>query len=774
MHWIEIDMHYSLLFALLVMGFTFTITQVAVIRELLVIFLGNELSIAIIVANWLLLEAAGSFFVGRRVAGAVTEKGYAALQLLLALLLPVTIYYIRCLRDIMGLSIGESASLPQIFFWTAIILAPLGIINGILFAFGCSLYSDDSLKSSQSIGRVYLYEGLGAGIGGIFYTLVLISFFTSFEVAFLLGMINLISGILMLSLRKEKAGRGKILRGLLWTFLIADVLLFVLSGARGLEKMSLERQWSGLEILGSRWSSYGNVTVGRREGQLTFFSNGIPACSVPIPNIAFAEEMVHYPMLSISSPKTILVIGGGLGGVIAEVLKHPVANVHYTEINPLMIEMMKENITRLTREEMEDPRVSIDAIDGRLYIKTASQSFDAILLNLPLPSTLELNRFYTVEFFAEIFRSLNKNGVLSLHLPGSETYLSPEIRDLNFCLRRSLEAVFPSVYFIPGEVNYILAFASPSAGPLSPEKLIERLHERKISSRFFREPHIRLKLEPNRLRWFEDSLNRGDAIKVNRDAHPFGLYYGIAYWNAQFHPTLQILWRTLADLKLWHIAMPLLILICGTLVFGKKRREDRQKEILIAVVSSTGFFGMAANVIIIFSFQTLYGYAYLWIGFLIAFFMAGLAWGSGIMIRTLEKFQKLGSILAAVEILIIVCAATGMILLSFLYSPGVGEGILTEMRYGFILASAAVGFLVGLEFPLASRFFSHSGEGVVRTAGTLYAADLFGAFNGSLLVGVILIPALGILQTGVVIVLLKATSLAFIHFSGLSRSVSQL
>jgi len=59
-------MNIPFVLAFILMGFTFTIIQVMVIRELLVIFVGNELSIAIILANWLLLEAAGSFLLGKR------------------------------------------------------------------------------------------------------------------------------------------------------------------------------------------------------------------------------------------------------------------------------------------------------------------------------------------------------------------------------------------------------------------------------------------------------------------------------------------------------------------------------------------------------------------------------------------------------------------------------------------------------------------------------------------------------------------------------------
>jgi len=72
----------------------------------------------------------------------------------------------------------------------------------------------------------------------------------------------------------------------------------------------------------------------------------------------------------------------------------------------------------------------------------------------------------------------------------------------------------------------------------------------------------------------------------------------------------------------------------------------------------------------------------------------------------------------------------------------------------------ASGFWAGLEFPLSSRIFACREEGVGRTAGILYASDLFGAWAGALLVGVIFIPVLGILLTCGAMVLLKLASLA--------------
>jgi spermidine synthase len=767
-------MNLPFLLAFILMGFTFTITQVIVIRELLVVFTGNELSIALILANWLWLEAAGSLLLGKQAKELGLGKGgYALLQASLSALLPLTIYGIRCLRELMGLSLGEGASLWAIFCWTIPVLAPLGIVNGILFALGCRLYAQGAgaEKAASSIGRVYLYEALGAGGGGILYTFLFIPFLTSFQTAFLLGASNLFSGLLLVSTGKEKGtGKKKVLAALLGSGFIASILLLILPGAGRIEKSSLDREWRGLQVLESRWSPYGNVTVGRREEQLTFFSNGMPICNEPFPDIAFVEEMVHYPLLFSPFPRRILIIGGGFGGVIHEVLKQPVEEVHYAEIDPLVIELIKENLTPLTRAEIENPRVHIHNLDGRLFIRTTPRRFDGVLLHLPPPFTLDLNRYYTVEFFREIFGSLNEHGILALSIPGSDTYLSPELRDLNLCLIRSLREVFPSVYVLPGDVNIILASVTREIGPLSPELFIRRLKDREIVTHFLTPFQIRLKLEKQRQEWLEDSLKRGGVVRVNRDANPSGLYYGIAYWNAQFHPFLQIFWGRAQELRLWHLAAALGFLFCGIFALPRKDGRARKKWALTCIVATTGFFGIAYSVLFIFSFQTVYGYAYQWIGLLIASFMVGLALGSWTMTRALEKIRKFALTLAGMEIFMVFFAALGMILLDRLFSSGFPPRILAATRFAFLLLSGIAGYWVGLEFPLAGGILSKNGERVAWTAGILYGSDLFGAWIGSLLVGVLLVPVLGILQTCAVILFLKVASLALIPLISQRRS----
>jgi spermidine synthase len=749
------------------MGFTFTITQVMVIRELLVVFAGNELSIAIILANWLLVEAAGSFFLGRRVKDwDLRQGGYAFLQLLVALFLPLTLLGIRSLRDFMGLATGEGASLLQIFSWTLPLLAPLGVLNGILFALGCSLYSDRMEKTAAAIGQVYLLEAVGAGAGGACFTFLFIPALSSFQVAFLLGTANLISGFLLVLSRLTK--RMAVLVG---TFLLAYGFFWGASGVATLEKSSLNHQWRGVQVLESQWSPYGNVTVGRREEQLTFFTNGIPLCNVPFPDIAFMEEMVHYPLLYAEAPRRVLLIGGGLGGAIAEALKHPVEEVHYCEIDPLMVQMIQRHPTSLTRREWEDPRVRIHPLDGRLFLRTAVHPFDAIILNLPSPSTLELNRFFTVEFFREAVGVLAKGGVLSFSIAGSEAYLSPEVRDLNVSLIRSVKEVFPTVLVIPGTTHFILASLAAAPSVSLAERLAARLKDRKMATRFLTEYHIRQKLAAGRLEWLRSSLRGGGEIPLNRDAFPSGLYYAIAYWNAQFHPFFQTVWAAVGNLHLWPIAIFFLLFsIAGGIALWKTKGKRREKWVPIYAAATTGFFGSAMVVLVIFSFQTICGYAYQWIGLLIAAFMAGLAVGSWHMTRRQEKIRQPRRALGAVEILILGGTAGAWSLLALFYSrPGGMEAVLL-IQVGLLLLSGISGMLVGLEFPLCGRIFSGMGEGAGRSGGVLYGADLLGAWAGSLVVGVILVPVLGIFQTIATVLLIKITSLSFWAVSMMQKS----
>jgi spermidine synthase len=119
------------------------------------------------------------------------------------------------------------------------------------------------------------------------------------------------------------------------------------------------------------------------EGQYIFFQDGIPNIITPIPDIPYVEEFVHLPLLAHPEPKKLLILSGGAGGVINEALKHPsIETIEYAELDPLIIDLIRKFPTPLTESELNDRRVKIKQMDGRLLLKTTHNKYDLILIGI--------------------------------------------------------------------------------------------------------------------------------------------------------------------------------------------------------------------------------------------------------------------------------------------------------------------------------------------------------------------------------------------------------
>jgi spermidine synthase len=181
----------------------------------------------------------------------------------------------------------------------------------------------------------------------------------------------------------------------------------------------------------------------------------------------------------------------------------------------------------------------------------------------------------------------------------------------------------------------------------------------------------------------------------------------------------------------------------------------------IAIVT-TGFTGMTADLVIVFAFQTLYGYVYHWIGLLITAFMVGLSLGGLLMTRRLARIERERSTLLKLELTIVLYWMLLPVALSTLHSRITHPLVSTAIQGTLLFSNGVAGFLVGSQFPLANRMWLKGRKGLRDTAGVLYACDLVGAFLGSIVISVILIPVLGILETCLLAAILKSASLLLV------------
>ncbi len=709
--------------ALAAVGFTSTIAQVVLMRELVATFYGNELLFGLVLAAWLAWVAVGSWGLARlaerRQWGTRT---FAAGLALAAALFPTQIALVRDVRALLGVTPGAFVEFGPMVVAVVLILAPLCLLGGFLFTLGARL----TVEQGSTAGRAYVWESAGAVVGGTLFSFLLIRWLDPFQTALLVAAVNLTVALQLL-----KPVTCSLKRSLICLFLLA---LAALPLGHHLHTATLRWQWSDLAFAAD--SPYGRITIQARDGQRVFYENGMLAFET---QGTFPEEVAHFPLLMHPDPRSVLLVGGGVAGDVREILKHPVAGVTYVELDPLLIEAAQAHLPPEDAAVLNDPRVTLILSDGRLYVKTARRTFDVVILDLPEPATGALNRFYTQEFFEEVHAVLNPGGVFALGLPSAENYWSPELARRNASVYHTLHRVFPEVIVLPGEHNFFLASDAPLE--TDPAVLAGRLTERGIETRWVTPGYIEYIFTTDRFAQVRQELEATTGVRFNRDLTPICYYYDLVLWLSLFYPNLRGAFESTSLVNLWWVV--------GLLVLVALLVRWRRGWAVPFAIAGIGLAEMTLEVVILFAFQVLHGYVYAEVSLIVTAFMAGLALGGAASNRLLAV-SGWSARRALVAVQAAVAAYSGVF-------PLIISLPIPAPALVFPLLALLAGYLTGMAFPLAVALMRGSAG---RVAGLLYGADLVGGCVGALLAAVLFVPVLGIPQTCVAIALVGLAGLA--------------
>jgi spermidine synthase len=757
--WME--KHFSV--AVLVKGFSGLVAQILLLRELLIVFSGNELSIGIILANWLIFGAFGSYVLGKRAERSkYTLEAFAVITILFSLSLLLAIYLTRILKVAMGISIGESIGFLPMLFSSLLVLSAVCILQGALFTYSCRIHSLFSSPGASSVGRVYVYETVGTIIGGVACTYLLIPYFNSFQAVTGLALLNFVVCLALLAPSWKKGLFQKSVLAVLTVLTLLSGYALFAGQADRLHNYSITAQWKKQNVVHYQNSQYGNICVTETEGQYSFFLDGIPNLITPIPDMPSLEEFVHLPLLAHPEPTNLLILSGGAGGMINEALKHPsIEAIEYAELDPLLLDLLRKFPTPLTESELNDRRVNIEHVDGRLLLKQTKNKYDVIYVGIQEPSNLQANRFYTKEFFALAKERLNTGGILVLGLPGSLTYINEELRNLNGNIFSTLGKVFSHIRVIPGDGrNLFLSSDSGEIAQIDKAQIIERLIQRNIAANVIVPWHIENKLHHGWQDWFSRFLE-GSSQKINSDFTPLGLFYSISHWNAVYAPSLRGIFEQFETVNLKSVVLLFVVLLLLYLIFRPRNRQFLRGGIALSIVT-TGFAGMMFDLMVIFAFQSIYGYVFSWIGILVASFMAGAACGAMLITAFLPRIKDHFKAFAAIE-LAIICFVIGFpfVFLAVPTYPG-NPAAVVYFKILFLAVSFMSGFLTGSQFPLANQLYLKKSKSLSETAGLLYASDLLGGWFAGIVGAVVLLPVLGLTGTCITVGLLKLTSFTVI------------
>ncbi|MEW6717397.1 MAG: hypothetical protein AB1345_07835 [Chloroflexota bacterium] len=719
-------------------GFTSTIAQILLMRELVAVFYGNELLYGLVLMVWLAWVAAGSWGLAKNLLPRYARpQVFASGLILTSLLLLSQIALIRNVRNLLNITPGTFVEFAPMVVTVVLFLAPLCLVGGFLFTLGAHLLT----KAGGTAGQAYAWESMGAVFGGVLFSFALIRWLDPFQTALLVAVVNLtVASLLYLS---SPAITSLLPRpSITYLLLTCTFILFSLASiplGHNLHTATLQWQWDDLVYAAD--SLYGRITVQARNGQRIFYENGLLAFET---QGTFPEEVTHFPLLEHPQPQNVLLIGGGIAGDLREILKHPVSKVTYVELDPRLVESAEMHLPPEEVTILKDPRITILPSDGRLFVKSTSQSYDLIILDLPEPSTGALNRFYTLEFFREAHTILKPGGVFSLGLPASENYWSPELARRNASVYHTLRAVFAEVIVLPGEHNFYLASDSPLT--TDPQLLVHRLTERGIENRWVTPDYIEYIFKTDRFAQVQGALEAFTGIRYNHDLRPICYYYDLVLWLSLFYPHLRGLFESASLITIWVLGIPLALV--AVLIRWQRRWA------IHTAIATIGLAQMTLQVVILFAFQVLYGYVYNQVSLIVTAFMAGLALGSATSNRLIPNAlqtptprRRLRGMFIGVQVTVIFFSLS---LAAGLQAPVPAPAVV------FPLLAVLAGFLTGMAFPLAIALLP---EDAGLAAGRLYATDLAGGCLGALLGTVLLVPILGIPQTCIVVALVALTGL---------------
>ncbi len=722
-------------FVIFLAGFSAAVGQVLVLRELLVLFHGNELSTGLVLACWLLWTAAGSglggrFFKERPANHALLVCGFA----LLCLALPATLLWIRGARALWSVPIGELIMPGRMFLIALTSTAPFCFLSGALFALAWTLSSGSfqHTKSKNDGTTIYLAEAAGAAAGGVCYYFVALPLFTNFTGSMVLAAV-LIGVLCAIFFRQRFRGRAPALG---FSLTVAAIMGILLVCAGTIDSWSRRVQW-GAGFLEARDTAYHNVAFLQKSEQFSLFCNGLWLYSFPDPQMA--EPGAHLSFLHHPKPENTLILGDFSPELVTQVIGHPgIRSVDYVRQDRDLATLV-ENVTGAVSSS---PVLREHFTDPKRFLASSGARYDVIVMGAAEPVNAEMNRFYTVEFFSLIKAALKPEGVFSFAIASAHDIIGPREAQLLKSLKNTLDNVFPSSFAISGDGVRFIAGATEAVSN-DPMLLIDRLRERKLELRYLHDFQIIDWFSPMRLAYMESVLAGSAAAGVNRDFQPVCFRHALGLWGAQLHPALGAIWGVkTTGWSMWFPGALAIAVFALALAF---RAVSGRAGVVLFNTAVAGAVLILLEIVLMLVYQVLYGAMYRELALIIALFMAGMAAGAGAGQRVAKNLSNPVLILFLSQVLLGAFAALlAVLLLSSENRPA--DYLLGGHEAVFALLALIAGGLGGGQFSMAVAAKAHlRGSGTEGAA--LYAADLIGAAGGAVIGSLFIIPFFGIPHT---------------------------
>ncbi len=791
----------------------FTIgAQTLLFREFVTAFEGNDISVGVFFGTWFLWIGLGALLVRRwnRLAEVLLNHVESLFLLYVPAFLGQFLLILQ-VRDLAGIASYDLMSIQILVFWAIAVNAPVSLLTGLLFPVVCRWIEQ---TDSFPISRVYVLEAVGSFVGGLAVTALLAYHMAVPRVFLLLAFVLLLSvGISGL----RRVGRAHLLPqlGTCVSLLLAAVFTIAVAiGADGVLAEHLRTmKWSKLlpqeSFEGAFSTAQAEYLYGRYHGQWVVMREG--AVCEALPNEEEAGQIAATVLCQNPQARRALVIGSGLALCRQLLLLAQMDEVVWTNPDREYVEWLGRHVP--SEFAVGDPRFRPVAEEIRQYLDANNDHFDLIIVNLPDVASVAFNRYFTLEFYEKVKASLREGGVVSLSIAGNENIMGAEIVGLGASAQKTLEQIFSHLVLVPGDQTWLVASGSASLTG-DPAILRDRFAALEGSQRVFPPAGLLSVYLPDRAARALESYRKTDLpqdLLINRDTRPLTHLYGLLLAARQSGASLTRFVKLLAISGWMPFVVPVLIFAVLRIWAARRQASARRASSFDSsiLVFSTGWVGIASIIILMYSYETLFGSLYLHIGVISSLFMAGLTVGAlvcSVLVRAYPKvpervceksvrrgmgFQPMqhrqdadatkahGQDARATShtpwegvtatrrhvLLLLVLLVHGLVLAAIAFALA-GTNMGGRLGHGvYAIAFALSGLCCGGYWPMAAAQLAGGGYDSVTAGSRLETADHLGACLGGLATSLLTVPVLGtqlslLVLVGLLVANLPAAALA--------------
>lgn len=298
--------------------------------------------------------------------------------------------------------------------FTGIVVYTLSIIVGMLVGMEIPLVTrinEEFQDLRENISSVMAVDYFGSLLGGGFFAFIGIPFLGLTYTPFVLGIINFLVAILLFIRFKDHVKNNKLFH--LIALGVTIILGIGLSFAKPIMMYGEQSRYKE-KVIYQHQSKYQKIVITQWKDHHWLFINGNQQLS-SLDEWLYHEPLVHPVMKLANQPKNILILGGGDGCAVREILKYPsVEKITMVDLDPKMTEIGKNHpvLKTLNKGALETEKLTIINQDGFLFLEKVQEFYDVILVDLPDPKTVDLSKLYSKEFYQLCHQQLRPNGVM--------------------------------------------------------------------------------------------------------------------------------------------------------------------------------------------------------------------------------------------------------------------------------------------------------------------------------------------------------------------------